>query len=68
VTLTRPDPEWRGLSGRIDRGLIEREIPDWKERVFFISGPSIMVDAMSALVTGMGVPEGKVRREVFPGY
>jgi ferredoxin-NADP reductase len=68
VTLTRPDPAWTGLSGRIDRGLIEREIPDWKERVFFISGPSGMVTAMSALVTGMGLPEGKVRREAFPGY
>jgi ferredoxin-NADP reductase len=68
VTLTRPDPGWTGLSGRIDRDLIEREIPDWRERVFFISGPSVMVETMSALVKGIGVPEGLVRREVFPGY
>jgi ferredoxin-NADP reductase len=68
VTLTRPDPAWSGLSGRIDSELIEREVPDWRERVFFISGPGVMVDAMSTLVTGMGVPEGQVKREVFPGY
>jgi len=68
VTLTRPDPEWTGLSGRIDKGLIECEIPDWKERVFFISGPTVMVEAMSALVMGMGVPERQVRMEMFPGY
>jgi ferredoxin-NADP reductase len=68
VTLTRPDPAWTGLSGRINRDLIDREIPDWKERVFFISGPGVMVGAMSALVTSMGVPDGQVRKEVFPGY
>jgi ferredoxin-NADP reductase len=68
VTLTRPDQGWTGLSGRIDRDLIEREIPDWRERVFFISGPGVMVDAMSALVAGMGVPQDQVRKEVFPGY
>jgi ferredoxin-NADP reductase len=68
ITLTRPDPEWTGLSGRIDRTHIEREIPDWRDRVFFISGPSAMVDSIFALVTGMGLPEGQVRKEFFPGY
>jgi ferredoxin-NADP reductase len=56
------------MEGRFrNQGIIKREIPDWKERVFFISGPGFMVEAMSALVTGMGVPEGQVRKEVFPG-
>lgn len=28
ITLTAPDPGWMGRTGRIDRTLIEREIPD----------------------------------------
>ncbi len=68
VTLTRPDLDWAGLTGRIDQALIEREVPDWNDRVFFISGPSAMVDSMFALLTGMGVPEEQIRKEFFPGY
>jgi ferredoxin-NADP reductase len=68
VTLTRPDTDWAGLSGRIDRGLIEREVPDWNQRIFFISGPSAMVDSMFELVTSMGLPESQIRKEFFPGY
>jgi ferredoxin-NADP reductase len=68
VTLTRPDPGWQGQTGRIDRVFLEREVPDFRGRAFYVSGPPAMVDAITASLAEMGVPDGQVRREVFTGY
>lgn len=68
VTVTEPGPGWTGHSGRINRAMIEQEVPDWRERVFFISGPAVMVNAMLAVLREMGIPEDHLRSEFFPGY
>ena len=68
LTLTEPDPSWAGHTGRIDRVMIEQEVPDWRDRIFFTSGPLAMVDAMLAVLREMGVPDDKVRYEYFSGY
>jgi ferredoxin-NADP reductase len=68
LTLTAPDPGWKGRSGRIDKGLIEHEIPALKEQVFFSSGPSVMVNAMVAILEELGVQKDRVHQELFPGY
>jgi ferredoxin-NADP reductase len=68
VTLTRPGPEWKGKIGRIDRAFIELEVQDWKDQVFFISGPLVMVDSVVAIIREIGVPEGHIRQEYFSGY
>lgn len=67
-TVTRPGPAWRGLIGRIDRKLIEREVPDYAGRVFFVSGPMKMVDDMMVLLKDLGFPEESVKREYFTGF
>ena len=68
LTLTRPGPAWKGNTGRIDHAFIEHEVPDWKDQIFFLSGPTSMVNAMVAIVREMGVPEEHIRQEAFPGY
>ena len=68
ITLTAPDPGWKGRTGRIDRTLIEREIPDWQDQVFFTSGPPVMVDAIVAILEELGVQHDHVHQEQFPGY
>ncbi len=68
ITLTRPGSGWTGPVGRIDRAFIENAVPDPRGRVFFISGPKVMVDAMVAILKGMDIPDEMVRREYFPGY
>ena len=67
-TLTRPGPEWKGRTGRIDRAFLEREVGDTRGRAFYVSGPAAMVDAMAAILRDMGVEDGQLRREVFTGY
>lgn len=68
ITLTRSGPGWTGRVGRIDRAFIEETVPDRQGRVFFISGPAVMVDAMTAILKEMEVPEEQIRHEYFPGY
>ena len=67
-TLTRPGPEWKGRTGRIDRAFIDQEVGDTRGRAFYVSGPAVMVDEMVTILREMGVPDGLIRREVFTGY
>lgn len=67
-TITRPGPDWKGVSGRINAEMVKRFIPDYHERTFYTSGPQKMVDAMVSLMRELGVPEGQIKQEYFPGY
>ena len=53
--------------GGIDPKLVSEAIPDFRERVFFISGPRGMVEAQRRMLLGMGVPRMRIRTDFFPG-
>jgi ferredoxin-NADP reductase len=36
VTITRPNQAWKGLTGRINREMIEKKVPDYAERIFLL--------------------------------
>jgi ferredoxin-NADP reductase/Na+-translocating ferredoxin:NAD+ oxidoreductase RnfD subunit len=48
--------------------IIAREVPDYLDRIFFISGPHSMVDAFETTLRDMGVPRRKIKIDFFPGY
>ncbi len=68
VTITGSIRTWKGLTGRINREMIEKVVPDYAERVFFTSGPRPMVDAMRAILTEMAIPKTQIKQEYFSGY
>ncbi|MDD3531365.1 MAG: RnfABCDGE type electron transport complex subunit D [Candidatus Pacebacteria bacterium] len=55
-------------NGFIDRALIEQEVPDYKERVFYISGPHGMVTAFEKMLRDMGVSRFNIKTDYFPGF
>ncbi len=55
-------------SGSIDSALIAKEIPDYKERTFYISGPHGMVDSFTKTLRDMGVSRWKIKTDFFPGF
>lgn len=57
-----------GRTGRIDRALIEREVPDWRDRLFYISGTHAMTTAFKKTLREMGVPRGNIKTDFFPGF
>lgn len=60
--------DWRGHRGRIDANMIEREVPDYKERIFYLSGPRTMVVAFEKTLTEMGVKDKQIKTDFFPGF
>jgi ferredoxin-NADP reductase/Na+-translocating ferredoxin:NAD+ oxidoreductase RnfD subunit len=54
--------------GRINAELIKKEIPDFRQRIFYISGTQTMVTAMQKLLAGLGVPDGQIKYDYFSGY
>ncbi|MDO8593675.1 MAG: hypothetical protein Q7R59_02170 [bacterium] len=60
---------WRTLYqiGIIDAELIKREVPDYAERLFYISGPPGMVDAMKRVLLNLGVSRFNIKTDFFPG-
>jgi ferredoxin-NADP reductase len=53
---------------RIDAAMIAREVPDYRERTFYISGPHSMVEAFKKTLSRMGVPWWKIKSDFFPGF
>ena len=53
--------------GVIDVELIKKEIPDYAERLFYISGPPGMVDAMKSMLIGLGISRFSIKTDFFPG-
>lgn len=67
-TLTRPGPDWKGRTGRIDAAMIQEFAPDYGTRVFYSSGPAAMVDAMISALEQLGIAKEQMKKEYFPGY
>jgi len=70
-TLTDTDnvPQgWQGEIGFMDAKMIAKEVPDFKERIFYISGPHSMVDTFEEVLKEMGISKSKIKTDFFPGY
>ncbi len=67
------DAKSRGLNPvyiteRVNDELIRQNIPDWKDRLFYVSGPQPMVKAIEKNLALMGIPKRDIKRDYFPGY
>ncbi|MFH1818576.1 MAG: FAD-dependent oxidoreductase [Pseudomonadota bacterium] len=59
ITVTQPDPNWSGLTGRIDPVKLHAlEVPD--DTLYYLCGPKGMVEDMSTLLHDLGVPMNRI--------
>jgi ferredoxin-NADP reductase len=56
------------LTTRIDADLIVKAVPDYAERIFFISGSNAMVDGVGRQLRQMGVARRHIKTDHFAGY
>lgn len=69
-TLTDKDAvpsNWKGRVGRITPQMIQEEVPDYIERVFYLSGPQAMVQGFEDALSSMGVKKKNIKKDYFPG-
>lgn len=54
--------------GFIDAALIKREMPDYRERLFYISGPRAMVVRFQKVLAELGIAKTRIKTDFFPGF
>ncbi|MFA6378394.1 MAG: FAD-dependent oxidoreductase [Candidatus Omnitrophota bacterium] len=58
----------RCFEGMITKDFVLQQMPDYKERAFYLFGPPAMVSAMKAICQDIGCDMGKIKTESFIGY
>jgi ferredoxin-NADP reductase len=59
LTVTQPDANWHGLTGRIDPVKLHAlDVPD--DTLYYLCGPRGMVEDMSTLLHNLGVPMNRI--------
>ncbi len=59
ITVTQPDAQWHGLTGRIDPVKLHAlEVPD--DTLYYLCGPMGMVENLSTLLHDLGVPMNRI--------
>jgi ferredoxin-NADP reductase len=53
---------------RLTADAIKKEIPDYGERMFYISGTHAMTNAFEEMLREMGVPRANIKTDFFPGF
>lgn len=59
---------WKGKTGYINDELIKSEVPDYAERMFYISGPDAMVQSYKKLLRVLKVKQWRIVTDYFPGF
>jgi ferredoxin-NADP reductase len=67
-TVNEATGSWQGAIGVINAEMIKKEIPDYKETMFYTCGPPPMVEVMTKLIEQLGLPQTQLKREYFIGY
>lgn len=60
--------DWKGYKGRLNAEIIAKEVPDYEERAFYLSGPRGMVTGFEEVLKKMGVKKSRIRTDFFPGF
>jgi len=61
-------PDGRTCYGLLNEKDIVKEVPDYKERLFYISGPNAMVAAFEKYLKDIGVKKNQIKTDYFPGF
>ncbi len=69
ITRSKNVPKnWSGEIGYLSREMLEKYVPDYAQRLFYISGPNRMVDSCCSVLGEVELPEKQIMRDYFPGF
>jgi ferredoxin-NADP reductase len=52
----------------VTEDIVKREVPDYAERTFYLSGPNAMVRAYRRMLLGLSVHRSRIKTDYFPGF
>ncbi len=58
---------WAGYIGRLDSDMVAEAVPDYRDRIFYLSGPPTMVRSYERMLRGMGVGRRQIKKDFFSG-
>ena len=63
-----PGSAWNGETGRIDRRMVEKYLPDLSSPVYYLSGLPDLVESMQRMLHDCGVRKGNIKTEQFAEF
>ena len=63
--ISEPPPGYEGLTGFLDARAIREQAGDLAGKTVYICGPNVMYDFCLEALTELGVPEYKIKRELY---
>lgn len=61
-------PHFNCQPGFVNQEIIEGNMKDFKDRMFYISGPKSMIDSFKSTLKKMGIHKNNIKTDFFPGY
>lgn len=61
-------PDFNCENGFVSQEMIERLVPDFKDRMFYISGPRSMIVSFEKTLKDMGIHARNIKTDYFPGF
>lgn len=52
----------------VDEAYIGQNVENYKDKIFYVSGPEPMVENLFEMLKKMGIPEENIKTDYFPGY
>jgi glycine betaine catabolism B len=65
VCLSRPDPTWKGRSGRLTEEFVSQNVTDLDSPTFFLCGPKGFMDNARQILSTLGVNQDRILQESF---
>ena len=58
---------WKGRVGRVSEEMIKQEVPDYRNCIFYISGPNKMVNGVKDSLHHLHIPADHIKTDYFSG-
>jgi ferredoxin-NADP reductase len=65
VCLSRPEPTWKGRSGRLTEEFVSENVTDLNAPTFFLCGPKGFMDNARHVLMNLGVTQDRILQESF---
>jgi glycine betaine catabolism B len=67
VCLSRPDPTWKGHSGRLTEEIVSQHMAHLDSPTFFLCGPKGFMDSTHQILSTLRINEDRILQESFGG-